>query len=172
MRRVPRHVQAERTWRIGIAGAKPERCERWRLAIRNHFAKVGRVGVIEAFGFEILDFARAQDFHGDAAGFALGIEKTKEWDVDLSLTRAASLSCHDKSRVLFNRFQEGHGQFVGLYFPIGHHCTQNLIDSDFFRDLNFGAARRALRHLETYFGVDGCRVFAETQELGQRSAHA
>src|SRR5437870_3406034 len=104
LRRVARHLQAERARQIRIAGAKTKRRERWRLATRNHFAKVGSVRAIETFGLEVLDFPRAQNFHGDTSGFALGVEKAKERNVDLSFTRTARFSGHDESRILLDGF--------------------------------------------------------------------
>ncbi len=172
LRRVARHVQTERARQFGVASAKTERRERWRLATRNHFAEVRGIRAVEAFGFEILDFPGAKDFDGDAASFALGVEKTQHWNINLPFARAAGFAGHNEARVLFDRFQEGDGEFVGLHFPIGYHCAENLIDRDLLGDLNSCDARRALSYLQIYFGVDGSRVFAEPQELRQRSAHS
>src|SRR5439155_21334289 len=104
LRRVARHLQAERARQIRIAGAKTKCRERWRLATRNHFPKVRSIGAIKAFGFEVLDFSCAQDFHGDAAGFALDVEKAKERNIDLSFARTARFSSHDESRILLDGF--------------------------------------------------------------------
>ena len=90
----------------------------------------------------------------------------------MPFTRAARFPRDDEARALLNGFKERHREFVCFHLPIGHHCAQNLIDGDFVRDLNFYNARCALRYLETYFGVDGGRVFAEAQELRQRSPHS
>src|SRR6266478_6359430 len=54
----------------------------------------------------------------------------------------------------------------------GYHCAENLIDRDLLGDLHSCDARRALSYLQIYFGVDRSRVFAEPQELRQRSAHS
>src|SRR6202035_3650277 len=110
------------------AGAKPKRRERWRLAIRNHFAEVRRIRGFEPFEFKILDLPGAEDFDCDAAGFALDVEKTKHGNINFSFPRAASLPSHHESRGLLNGFQEGHGELAGLHLPIGYRRAENLID--------------------------------------------
>ena len=47
-----------------------------------------------------------------------------------------------------------------------------MVDRDPVRDLDFCFVRRTLSDFQIYFGVDGSGIFAETQELRQRTAQA
>jgi len=39
-------------------------------------------------------------------------------------------------------FEEGDGEFVSFYFPIGNHGAENLIDGDVCRGFEFLATRQ------------------------------
>ncbi len=88
----------------------------------------------------------------------------------MSFTRAASLPGDDESCGLLDRLEEFNGEFIRLYFPVGNHGAQDLIDGDVGGDLDFDFARGALSDFQIYFGVDGGCVLAKSQELRQRAA--
>ncbi len=108
-----------------------------------------------ASALSILDLASAQNFYGDAACFALGVEEAKQWNVNLPFAGSASLAGDDEARVLLDGFEKGYGEFAVLHDPIGHHRAEHLIDRDPVRDLDFCFVRRTLSHFQIHFGVDG-----------------
>jgi len=105
------------------------------LAIRNHFAEVSSICAVETFGLEILDLAGAQNFHGDAAGFTLDVEKTKERNIDLAFAGTARFSGYDEPRVLptgSRKVTESSLAFTSQSATM----EPRLIDGDFVGDLN------------------------------------
>ena len=142
------------------------------MAAGNNFGEVGGVGVFQAFGFELVDFARAENFHGYAAGIALGVQKAKQRNIDLAVARAARFSTDDEFGGLLDGLEKGYRELAVFHFPVRDRRAGDLVDGDFVGQGDADFARGALRYFDVDLGDDGGGVFAESGEFGERAAEA
>ena len=75
-----------------------ERHQRRRLSATNHGAQIRGIGRIERLRLPLNDFARAQHFHGHAAGLSLGIREPKQRHGDDPITWTSHIAVDRDAR--------------------------------------------------------------------------
>src|SRR5271166_3718593 len=102
----------------------------------DNFAEIGGVGGFQSFGFELFDFAGAENFDGHSAGFTFDIVQTEDWNIHGAVARGVQFAADDEARGMLDGFEERNGEIAGLHVPIGDGGTLNLIDRDSGGDVN------------------------------------